>query len=425
MASTLISTTSRVQAPHITVKIGNYSFGLYSKTKTTVQSQNKYYSAIKTTYPNYMQRLVVNKVNGALNNYTLTMTYGITAHDDPNMFEKVFSSVSKSRKITFTYGDCTIPTYMYKEEEALITGIKTAMSGTSNTITYTITAVSGSVKTSAGKFNFPAYTHKKPSDVIIALLKNKKYGLQEIFYGMHDIEHVLQAGLILRDDKEVYIPAKRSITPWDYLAYLVTYMKCSNDTNDSTILKNSRYALTVHDDTSSILDGPYFQIQKILTSLTSSDTTSLDYYEIDVGYPGKDFIASFVVSDDQTYSILYDYSQEVKQSDYVYRIGDDGNTEQIFSPTISNSSELMQTTEADKTWWTTVTQYPIKGTLVIRGLLRAVLLMSYIKINVYYFGRKHISSGIYVVTAEEDTVDASGYFTTLTVTRVKGDDDAN
>ena len=46
------------------------------------------------------------------------MVYGITQNDDPNMLEKVFSSVSKSRKITLQYGDWSIPTYIYKEEEA-------------------------------------------------------------------------------------------------------------------------------------------------------------------------------------------------------------------------------------------------------------------------------------------------------------------
>ena len=63
--------------------------------------------------------------------------------------------------------------------------------------------------------------------------------------------------------------------------------------------------------------------------------------------------------------------------------------------------------------------------MTIRGLLRAVLLMSYIKVNVYYYGKKHISSGVYVVTQQEDTINQQGYFTTLSLLRVGGDTDGN
>ena len=107
----------------------------------------------------------------------------------------------------------------------------------------------------------------------------------------------------------------------------------------------------------------------------------------------------------------------------MYRVGDDGVPVEIFSPTLTNSKQLYRTTEADRTWWTDLTQFPIKATLVIRGLLRAILLMSYIKINVYYYGKKHSSSGIYAVTKQEDTINQSGYFTTLSLLRVGGDSD--
>ncbi len=417
----LLSTTSRVQVPYIVVTIGNYTFGLYAKTKTTVEVDRKYYTAIKTTYPNYMKSLVVKKVNGTLNSYTLTMEYGITQADDPNMFEKVFGSVSKSRKITFTYGDCATPSYMYRNEEALITNITSSLDTANAKITYTIQAVSSALKASAGLFNFPSYASRKPSDVIIELLKNKQYGLQEIFYGMHDVSRVLSKGVILRDDKAVSIPARSSITPWDYIGYLVTCMVCNTDS--TTGMKNTRYTLTVHDDVSEFLDGPYFQINRLTTSLQK--LTSVDYYTINVGYPDKDFVSSFSVTDDQSYALLYNYSGSIQQSNYVYRIGDDGNATEIFSPTLTNSKSLYKTTEADRTWWTDLTQFPIKATMTIRGLLRAILLMSYIKVNVYYYGKKHISSGVYVVTQQEDTINQQGYFTTLSLLRVGGDTDGN
>ncbi|MBQ3420774.1 MAG: hypothetical protein IJH34_03730 [Romboutsia sp.] len=55
----------------------------------------------------------------------------------------------------------------------------------------------------ANNFNFPQY-YDKPSNIIKdVLLKNKSYGLTDIFYGMHNLEVVKQLGLIKSDDREV------------------------------------------------------------------------------------------------------------------------------------------------------------------------------------------------------------------------------
>ena len=48
--------------------------------------------------------------------------------------------------------------------------------------------------------------------------------------------------------------------------------------------------------------------------------------------------------------------------------------------------------------------------------------MSYVKINTYFFGRKHISSGLYIITKQEDQIDGNGYKTTLSITRISGDE---
>ena len=79
-----------VSTPLIIATIGDYSFGLYARKKTTVVVKNRYYSAVKTTYPNSMKSLTVTKVNGTLNTYELKMIYPITQNDDPNLFDKIF-----------------------------------------------------------------------------------------------------------------------------------------------------------------------------------------------------------------------------------------------------------------------------------------------------------------------------------------------
>ena len=181
----LLSINNRVAVPFITATIGEYSFGLYNRTKTNLEVNGRYYSAIKVTYPNYMKSLEVTKINGTLNTYELVMSYPITPNDDPNLIDKVLSSVSTSRKIVFTYGDCATPSFMYRNEEAIITKVTSSMDVASSKITYTITAVSSALAATAGVFSFPRMT-AKPSDVIKKILFSKQYGLQEIFYGMHN-----------------------------------------------------------------------------------------------------------------------------------------------------------------------------------------------------------------------------------------------
>lgn len=415
MAYDLLGVNTRVAVPFIVVKIGDYSFGLYDKTKTNLEINGRYYAATKVTYPNYMKSLQVTKVNGTLNTYALTMVYPITQNDDPNLIDKVLSSVSSSRKITFTYGDCATPSFMYRNEEAIITKVTSQMDVASSKITYTITAVSSALALASGTFNFSRQSNRKPSDIIKQILYNKTYGLQDIFYGMHDRAQVEQLGLILGDDRTVTIEAKNNITILDYLSYLVSCMSSYNDTTDAT-LKTARYVLTIHDDTSGILDGPYFRINKVFTE--ASTNSSIDYYTIDIGYPNKDLIVNFSVDDDEAYTLLYEYSGRLSRSDYVYRIDDYGDIQEIYSPSLTNSSDLLLTTAADRTWWSQVTQFPINATLTIRGLLRAAVLMSYVRVNVYFYGKPHNSSGLYVIKKQVDEISESGYRTTLSLVRV-------
>lgn len=416
--SSLLLSSSLVEIPYIAVKIGDYSFGLYNKTKSSIEVNGKYYSAVKVNYPNYIKSLNVKKVNGALNTYNLVLEYPITDKDDPNLIDKILSTVSKDRQIIFMYGDCANPSFMYRNEVALITRVTSSVNVSSSAITYNITAVSSALGLQSNIKDFPGYSKEKPSNIIKQLLADKNYGLQKIFYGMHDIEKVNQLGLIPGDDKPVTIQAKKSISVLDYLNYLTACMSNVNDLTN-TIDKNYRYVMTIHDDTSEVLDGPYFKISKIATTLTEG--SSPEYYTIDIGYPNKDFVMDFNINNDQAYSILYDYSKKLNFTDYTYRVGDDGKIKELFSPPIANSKKFSEMTEVDKTWWSQVTQYPIQATLTIKGLLRAAVLMSYIRVNVYFYGKKHSSSGVYNISQQVDNITTSGYRTTLSLVKIQGD----
>ena len=183
---------------------------------------------------------------------------------------------------------------------------------------------------------------------------------------------------------------------------------------------NNPYIIIFGDDTSGELMGAYFQIIE-----TNSNLKNEDAYVLDIGYPGDNLVIDFRVEDDETYAIYYDFQQQLAQEEdvYVERLNNRGEIEEVYAPTISSGNIHFTTKENDKSWWTAVTSYPIKCSVTLKGLLKPALLMSYVRLNVLFFGKKHISSGLYIVTKQQDTIGTSGFKTTLGLLRVSGDDD--
>lgn len=406
----LMSLQNMVESPFIIVKIGDYTFGHCSNTGGSTMS---------VTFPNFMKSLNITKISGAVNTYTLKMEYAITQFDDPNMLEKVFSSVNKTRKITLTYGDWNAPSSIYKEEEALMTKVTSSVNFNQSKIEYTISCVSTALSLTAGSYSFGART-AKPSDVIRELISNTAYGLSNIFPGTAAQLGSRVSNLIASDDKVVRIEAKESTNLLDYMNYLVTCMEDQNET-DSTV-KNSNYRWAVCDDTKNQYGGAYFQVSKISSPDSSIVVPSATTYEVDVGYPNNSYVVDFNINTDNTWALLYDYSTSIQQPEYQYSIDANGKVITTKSPSLTRTSEYLKTTETSKSWWTQMTKFPITARLTIKGLLRPAVLMSEVKVNSFFYGHKHISTGTYIITKQEDTIDSRGYRTVLSLTRVKGDE---
>lgn len=416
MASALVSAQNVVEAPFIIVKIGDYTFGQC----TSKASKDRFVKSGIVTFPNFMKSLRIVKVNGTVNTYNLQMDYVITHLDDPNMLDRVFGSVANTRKILLSYGDWNVPSYIFKEEEAIITKVNSNIDFQSSKITYTIQCTSSALTLNAGAFSFPA-RFAKPSDVLKELLADKRFGLTDVFKGMQNMNTPLTSTLIASDDKQVSIDAKSGIGILEYVGYLVTCMESTSDTGGD--LKSSTYFWSVYDDVGGIYGGSYFKVIKVTPN--TSFNLSMDTFEVDIGYPSGNYITSFSLKSDDTWAILYQHSEKVQLPEYKYRIDDAGQIEMYRSPAITTSKTSLKTTNESKNWWSQVTQHPVMATLTIKGLLRPSILMSYVKINAYFYGRKHISSGLYIITKQEDSIDEYGYKTTLSLTRVGADSDVS
>ena len=185
-------------------------------------------------------------------------------------------------------------------------------------------------------------------------------------------------------------------------------------------LKDTNFYWAVYDDIGNLYGGSYFKVVGVTAG--SKYNISYNTYEVDVGYPSGSFVTDFSINQDNAWSILYNYADKLKFPEYKYSINKGGQLVQEFSPSLTASSKYLTTTEADRTWWSQVTQFPITAKLTIKGLLRPALLMDYVKVNAYFYGHKHISSGLYIITKQEDMISDQGYKTTLTLTRLSGDE---
>ena len=418
----LLSSPTRVETPYVKVTIGDYTFGVMNQMDTEIrQDVRGTYKLRYVKFPNFVQSLKVVKINGQVNRYTLNISYPISDKDDPNFFEKIFSSVKSSRKIYFTYGDMSVPSFVFKEEEAIITSIQQTFSRDSTVIQYVINATSSSVLASQGNYSFPA-VFKRPSEVIEEVLYNTKYGLLDVFPGMRDRDLVKSLNLLNGSDIIVSIEAKANISPLEYISYLVSCMtKHTIGLNKDTV-----FSLVVVDESEKFyrtngeylsMGGPYFKIVTV-----SKQADSLNTYQIDIGYPSQNIVTNFTVENNESYSLYYDFQQKLNDYEYVHRINDKGEFEEIYSPVLSTNNQFT-TTEAEKTWWSKVTSFPIGATIEVKGLLRPAILMTHVRVNVLFYGKKHISSGLYIITSQTDEINASGYKTTLGLRKVAGDDD--
>ena len=415
----LLSSQARIQVPWVKVTIGDYTFGIFDEaTKSWGQDSFGFYQSFSVQFPQYIKTLQVEKINGQVNKYTLQINYPITQHDDPNFFEKVFSSVSNTRKIIFTYGDAENPAYVYKNEEAIITGVQQTFNLQSSAIDYTVSAVSSAALSTDGSITVLGGKKVKPSQEIKNLFAINK-SLQDTFTGMskNDLDRLIES-----DDMEVEIESKRNISVIDYINYLVG---CMIPQGSAPGLSKEIYIMTIYDDSitsaerSMSAKGPYFMVTKVSTVMDRGDA-----YEIDIGINTSTIVRSFQIDKSENYSIYYDYQNKAHPETYTRRIGADGLWEEKYAPASMMREGTFDIKSQDRVWWTKVTQFPINATIQIQGLLRPATLMQYVRLNVIFpGGNKHISSGLYIVTRQVDNIGPNGYATNLGLTRIKGDMD--
>ena len=377
-----------VEAPFVEVTIGGHKFGVF-------ENNNRF-----DKYPNYIESLNVKKTNASMNEYTINLVHQVRPGGNPNFIDELLSKNGYD-KITIRYGDAN-SNVEFIDSNALLIGASVSFDFTSSNIRYTLSTTSSAISIASHKRNF-AKVVNKPSNVIRDLLyKDSNEDLLNAFPRMRDKNFVEKNNLIPTNDTTVEIEEFKDINVLTYVKNLVSSMK--SDTDD---IVNANYMLD--------FNNGYFSIDQVST--TYSYDSSL--YEVNINYPDDNQVFSFNVDTNYSWPISYEYSGKV--SNFNYEISDTGdiNTYKTNSSQLLNFSNQMQMNVNDN-WWKQVTEFPISAKLNCRGLLSPQLLLTYIKINCKYYGNDRITSGIYIVTGQEDTLGGSGYKTTLSLLRVAG-----
>lgn len=390
----LLSYPSLVEAPVIVIKLGGKTIGGYNN--------------FGDPYPNYLTSMTIEKISGKINKYIINLTHQVRYGEDPNLIDKLLSKTGFTNKINILYGDAQLPGALFRDEEAIVTDVIFSEDVGSHKISYTITALSSIISSTSTTSTFASKTDK-PSNLIRDLLysnTNDSKLLLNSLPGMKNRELVEANNLIPTGDAIVTTQKMVGINPLTALNYYVSGMY--------NAITGNPYYLTIHDDVQSKYGGAYIQIKEF-----SYDQTNSNYFEVDVGYPGDNFVMGFNINSDVYFPLVYDYNNQL--SKWVYDIDNNGDIVKTKSNSLLLNNNLQRKNVIQNNWWKKVTEYPISATLTIKGLTKPVMLGSYIKINTMFYGNKDLASGIYVILGQKDELSGNGYRTTLELLRVGSD----
>ena len=392
---TLSISHAMVESPFVEVDFAGTVIGTY---KNSVDD-----------FPDHISRLEVEKVNGEINKYTFELTHQIRAGEDPNLIDKIIAKV-RYTFIRVRYGDFN-SNVIYGDERAIITNVSMNRNYAASKISYTILATSAGEFITSHKLNFPART-EKPSTVINELFyKNSQTSnlLLDAFPGMKNASLVSSNNLIPTNDAKLNIDAKTNINTIEYVNYLVGCMSSvTNGVND--IIRGSSYYVSYENDFMNQLGGAFMKITEVVKGISGAN----NIFEVTVGFPDNNYVMGFNVDNDIAWSILYE--NMATPDEYVYTINNKGQKVKQYSPNIMSSTSPMN--EIQKNWWTQMINYPISATLTLKGLMKPTMLMSFIRVNVVFYGQHHITSGTYAITGQKDVLSGEGFRTILALTRV-------
>lgn len=391
VASTSLPTSiSYIESPYVSVTVGGRTIGTKNGEK----------------YPDYLQGVKCRKTNGSVNEYQVSLVHQIAPGDNPNYIDELISKTGYN-EIIISFGDSN-NNVNFRDVKCMITNVTTSFDFIGSKINYTIFCTSFAILASTTKHTYPA-RKDKPSNVIREVLYNKANStLLEAFPNMRSKGYVDSKGFIPTNDKVVNIDEVKNTNPFNYLVHLVSLMQNEADKSKSS------YYLSVEDSLG------VFKILEVDNNLTTLNSQFM--YEVNVGYPDNNQVYDFSAKTNYAWAMAY--RSDAGINNYKYTIDNVGELKRLNTRAIYKNNSVNSTGGIlSYNLWEQLTSYPIQATLTCRGLVKPLLLLQYVKINVIFQGSTRITSGVYIVTQQDDIVDSQGFRTTLSLLRVAGDNE--
>jgi hypothetical protein len=93
------------------------------------------------------------------------------------------------------------------------------------------------------------------------------------------------------------------------------------------------------------ISGAYFRVKRV-----SYKTNKSDAFQIDIGFGNTGTIVTdFSVTNDENYSLLYEYNNQLDTNPYVTRIDNNGKIQSVYSPTVTSKNDSFITRPEDIT----------------------------------------------------------------------------
>lgn len=391
--ASLSSYPNLVEAPYIEIDLNGITIGGYN------HQEDK--------FPNHVNSLEIDKINGRINQYTISLSHQVRAGEDPNFIDSLLSRTGVRNKIKIKYGDSAYGAF-FREDEAYIIDATYNEDVVSAKINYTLKAVSSVGAIQQAYFNFPGIESKPSTEIIKMLYTNKTTSkpLLDLLGGMQNKLTVLNKGYIPTDDATMYIPGGSNMSLTERLQQLVSYM---HDPNDPT----SSYFLTFQDDAQ---NNGLFKITKVKKT-GKGLTMPKNCYYLDVGYPGDSYVTNFSLDNDVYWPMYFEYAGSFER--YNYDIDYSGNLIKTKINPLTIDSKYQSIDTKRMNWWNFVNSYPVSASVTIKGLMKPIVLMENVYVYAQFYGKEDLASGLYSITGQHDSISGGGCTTTLQLLRVQ------
>lgn len=374
-------------------------------------SQNLY-----GNHANYMLSLEnVKNGSGCVNSFTVSIAYVPKFGDDPDLIDKALSFSDRKCTLQYGYGVDDFHTDEYVGQI-----LDYSVEIRNNMLYYTITGYSSITPLIDSKLSFDAIDSTADSEsrrpTVVAKNAIEKY-LTE--YKISDYKVVVDDNV--KDLAEDSIEAASDISLFDYVSSILKLARDETQPNTEEVELNERitYTYTISDYNNS--SGKSINITKIDPSEEQSIKIIFNWMD-----KNDNLVIDFKTDFSGAILLNRNYVTQDGVSVDKYTINEKGEAEKVTTKVKESSYTSGSTSDKDASstsyTWAEAVQHSYTATLSLVGIPCEIPLGTIIEVVPLIYGKPHHTQGRYMVTKTTDTLDSSGFRTTLEMFKLNAEE---